>query len=82
MQVMDAPPDIRKLRADVTPEMATLIKRLLNKDPKQRFPNAQSLVDAIELIEGFRASSESRKLAAAPKNRRGRLKRFRRPRRR
>lgn len=82
MQVMDTPPDIRELRADVTPEMATLIKRLLNKDPKQRFPNAQSLVDAIELIEGIRASPESRKLAAAPKGRRGRLKRLRRPRRR
>jgi hypothetical protein len=62
--------------------MATLVKRLLNKDPKQRFPNAQSLVDAIGLIEGIKSGHESRKLAAAPKSRRGRLKRYRRPRRR
>ncbi|MCW8132064.1 MAG: serine/threonine protein kinase [Planctomycetota bacterium] len=86
LQVMGTPPDLRSLNPSVSPELANLAKRLLNKDPQQRFPNAQSLVDAVELIEGMRGTAASSKphpvVAQKPPPRAVRkTKRYRRPRR-
>jgi WD40 repeat protein/tRNA A-37 threonylcarbamoyl transferase component Bud32 len=52
------PPDIAALAADLDPELARLIMRLLSKDPGQRPPSAAEVADAIARIE--------RRLDAAP----------------
>ncbi|MCK6474315.1 MAG: serine/threonine protein kinase [Planctomycetes bacterium] len=43
-------PDVRELRPDISPLTARLVQRLLAKDPEQRFPDAETLVEAIRLI--------------------------------
>ena len=43
----DAPPDLRSLATDVPEAIASLVMRLLAKQPDQRLPSAQALVDAL-----------------------------------
>lgn len=43
-------PDVRELRPDISPLTARMVQRLLAKDPEQRFPDAETIVEAIRLI--------------------------------
>lgn len=83
LQVLAAPPDLRVVCPGVSPQTATLVRKLLDKDPAKRFPNAQGLVDAIELIESMIERGDTGGKPAGsirlPKPRT--TKRYRRPRR-
>jgi hypothetical protein len=46
----DAPPDLRSLVSGVPEAIAALVHRLLAKDPAQRFPSAQALVDEMHAL--------------------------------
>jgi protein kinase-like protein len=50
-QLTVVPPDIRTLRPDVTPELARVLERMLDKDPARRFQTAgevsRALVEAL-----------------------------------
>ena len=51
LQITAIPPDIRRARGDVSPELAGVLGRMLHKDPAQRFQKAaevsRALVDAL-----------------------------------
>lgn len=83
LQVLAAPPDLRVVCPGVSPQTATLVRKLLDKDPAKRFPNAQGLVDAIELIESMiergNVGGKPARSIRLPKPRA--TKRYRRPRR-
>ncbi len=46
----DAPPDLRSLAPSVPEAIAALVHRLLAKDPAQRLPSAQALVDELHAL--------------------------------
>ncbi len=46
----DAPPDVRALAPSVPAAIAALVHRLLAKDPAQRLPSAQALVDELHAL--------------------------------
>jgi serine/threonine-protein kinase len=48
----DAPPDLRLLAPTVPAAIAALVHRLLAKDPQQRLPSAQALVDELHALAG------------------------------
>jgi serine/threonine-protein kinase len=56
-QVRTPPPDLRGARADLLPQTVTLVMRLLAKDPAARFPDAQSLVEAFDVVLGLLAAA-------------------------
>jgi hypothetical protein len=58
---VDDPPPARSLNPDLPPELATLIDKLLAKQPQDRPPSAHAVVEAIEAIERRRA--EGRRLS-------------------
>jgi serine/threonine protein kinase/tetratricopeptide (TPR) repeat protein len=43
----DEPPPISKLRQDVSPELQIIVRQCLQKDPRDRYRDAGSLVDAL-----------------------------------
>lgn len=51
----DMPPDLRSLAPNVPEAIAALVHRLLAKDPAQRLPSAQALVDEMHALaaQGF-----------------------------
>jgi serine/threonine-protein kinase len=52
--VIDAPPGVRELRAEVPPALEAHILRALEKDPARRFPDVQSFAEAIgHLADGY-----------------------------
>ena len=44
-----APPPVKELRPDVSPGVAEIVARLLNKDPEQRFESMRALVTALDV---------------------------------
>jgi len=46
----DVPPDLRSLASGVPEAIAALVHRLLAKDPAQRLPSAQALVDELHAL--------------------------------
>lgn len=46
-QLQEAPADIRQLRPETPEPWAALLDRLLAKDPQDRFPSAQEVLDAL-----------------------------------
>jgi serine/threonine protein kinase len=48
--VNNAPPPLCKRRPRLRPETYAVIDRLLHKDPNQRYPNAESLAEALQAI--------------------------------
>jgi len=56
-QVHTPPPDLRRQRAELLPQTVTLVMRLLAKDPDARIPDAQSLVEAFDVVLGLLAAA-------------------------
>ncbi len=50
--VMEDAPYLTDVVPDVQPEIAAIIKRLLAKEPEDRFPNAEAVVEALEGLAG------------------------------
>jgi serine/threonine protein kinase len=44
----EEPEDLRRIRPDVSEEMAAIIRRAMAKDPSARFPSARSMRDALQ----------------------------------
>lgn len=44
----DSAPDLRSLRAEISPDLAAIVARCLQKDPTLRYPSAQALFDVLE----------------------------------
>ncbi len=59
--IMDTPPDVRDSRPEISEAMATIVARLLEKDPDKRFQTGVELAEALEPL-------------AAPYKRRQRVK--------
>ncbi len=57
--LMEEPPDVRARRSDVSESMALIIRRLLQKDPEQRFPDGHALAQALEPLMGSTADARS-----------------------
>jgi diguanylate cyclase (GGDEF)-like protein len=49
-----APPDLRQLRPEVTPELAGLVAKLLAKDPDDRYQTAEELLAGLSRVDGGR----------------------------
>lgn len=64
MHVIDPPPDVGSLRPDLSPQTSALVMRLLAKDPAQRFPDARSLVESIQLVIQLRLTAPLAELPA------------------
>lgn len=67
----DEPPPLRELRPEVSPELETLIRRCLSKDPANRYGSTADLArDMRELAEGARTPTRpvsfSDRLRASP----------------
>ncbi len=58
-----APPN--QINLEIPPELSALILKLLAKDPDERFPSAQAVIDTIRAIEKARAPREPA-IASAP----------------
>jgi len=54
-----APPSVDEIRPDLAPASIALVKRLLRKDPKQRFETYDQLIEAIQEIEESSNEPES-----------------------
>jgi putative methionine-R-sulfoxide reductase with GAF domain/predicted Ser/Thr protein kinase len=50
--ISEAPPKVESLRPDLPPELRDILERAIAKDPDARFPDAESLSDAISAFEG------------------------------
>jgi tRNA A-37 threonylcarbamoyl transferase component Bud32/putative methionine-R-sulfoxide reductase with GAF domain len=50
--IIEAPPKAETLRPDLPPELLGILDRAIAKDPQTRFPDAESLADAISAFEG------------------------------
>lgn len=51
----DAPPDLQRKAPSVPPGVVAIVKKLLAKDPKNRYPNAAALrIDLLRAIEQIR----------------------------
>jgi len=50
--IIEAPPKAETLRPDLPPELLGILDRAIAKDPQVRFPDADSLADAISAFEG------------------------------
>ncbi len=50
--ISDAPPKAVTLRPDLPPELLGILDRAISKDPQARFPDADSLAEAIAAFEG------------------------------
>jgi putative methionine-R-sulfoxide reductase with GAF domain len=50
--IIEAPPKAETLRPDLPPELLGILDRAIAKDPQARFPDADSLADAISAFEG------------------------------
>ncbi len=50
--IAEAPPKAETLRPDLPPELLGILDRAIAKDPQARFPDADSLADAISAFEG------------------------------
>lgn len=50
--ISEAPPKAVTLRPDLPPELLGILDRAIAKDPQTRFPDADSLADAIAAFEG------------------------------
>ncbi|MBE7463784.1 MAG: serine/threonine protein kinase [Planctomycetes bacterium] len=82
MHLFEDVPEILHLRPDLMPQTAALVARLLAKDPSQRFPDAQAVLESIRLIvtlkaQGAAAGGAPKPGSSAPARRRplsGRLK--------
>lgn len=65
-QLTALPPDIQRLRSDVTPELALVLQRLLDKDPARRFQTAgevsRALVEALPTAARNRVLPRRRRL--------------------
>ena len=57
-QIAAAPPDIRRVRADVDPALGAVVERMLRKDPTQRYQTAadvsRALVEVLPMAAGAR----------------------------
>ncbi|HYE97401.1 MAG TPA: protein kinase, partial [Planctomycetota bacterium] len=51
------PPQVARLAPDVPPPLQRLIERCLAKNPDDRFPSPEALLDEIELVRGGRGSA-------------------------
>jgi eukaryotic-like serine/threonine-protein kinase len=56
MHVMNPAPDPRVLRPDISPELAAIVARALEKKPKDRFPTARAMADALLALPIKRAA--------------------------
>ena len=56
--------DIRTLREDVPAWLASVIRRLLQRDPEHRFQNASELIDALDGHRSFVLPPAARRVAA------------------
>lgn len=45
---VDPPPPLQELRTDVPPELEVILARLLAKDPEDRYPSAEALLDELD----------------------------------
>ena len=50
--ISEAAPRVESLRPDLPPELRDILERAIAKDPEARFPDADSLSDAISAFEG------------------------------
>jgi serine/threonine protein kinase len=50
--ISEAPPKAETLRPDLPPELLGILDRAISKDPEARFPDADSLADAMSAFEG------------------------------
>ena len=50
--ISEAPPKAETLRPDLPPELLGILDRAIAKDPEERFPDADSLADAMASFEG------------------------------
>ncbi|MCZ7646623.1 MAG: serine/threonine protein kinase [Planctomycetota bacterium] len=66
MQLFEPVPEITHLRPDLSPQTATLVTRLLAKDPKERFPDAASVLEAIGVIGSLRRAASASALPRVP----------------
>jgi eukaryotic-like serine/threonine-protein kinase len=57
MHLTEPVPDIQSYRPDVTVQTASLLKRMLAKEPEQRVPNAATVADAITRILVLKAQT-------------------------
>lgn len=55
--ILEEPPLLRSRRGDISPQMEALVKRLLAKDPAERFQDGLELAEALKPLEGVSASS-------------------------
>jgi protein kinase-like protein len=60
LQLTAVPPDIRTIRPDVTPELARVLGRMLEKDPAQRFQSAAEVSRAV--VEALPSAARNRVL--------------------
>ncbi|MGH7537945.1 MAG: serine/threonine-protein kinase [Gemmatimonadales bacterium] len=71
-QLTATPPDIRRTRPDVTPQLAAVLERMLAKDPAQRYQTAgevsRALVDALPTAARDRVHPGRRWLSLAVKS--------------
>ncbi len=57
-------PDIRKLNADVAPEVAAVITRMTQRDPEQRYLRAEQLVSELAALANVYPLRESQRVRA------------------
>ncbi|HEX6863108.1 MAG TPA: serine/threonine-protein kinase, partial [Thermoanaerobaculia bacterium] len=63
-RITGASKDIRTLREDVPAWLASVIRRLLQRDPEHRFQNARELIDALDGHRRFLLPPVARRAAA------------------
>jgi pSer/pThr/pTyr-binding forkhead associated (FHA) protein len=66
-QIEEDPPALRERRPDCPAALAEVVEKLMRKDPADRFPTAQGLVDVLERLEsgGGAAGGGKKGLVAA-----------------
>lgn len=47
---IEAPPDVRADRPELSPALSRLIRRMMEKDPRARFPDYRHLIDALDAL--------------------------------
>jgi tetratricopeptide (TPR) repeat protein/predicted RNase H-related nuclease YkuK (DUF458 family) len=64
-QMVEDPPSLRAIRADITPEVAQTVKRALSKTPDERFGSAAKFAEALGGVQSARAPTAAAVPAAA-----------------
>jgi len=66
----EQPPRLRQVDATLPPALETIVDRLLHKDPERRFPSADELVNALDLLlDGETEAASVPALQDVPANR-------------